>query len=69
MVYYVLLGSGSAGPLTIGELRQMQIPATTSVWKDGLMDWVSASQLPELQNIVVQAPPPFHQPGAIRPSR
>jgi hypothetical protein len=47
---------------------KMQIPATTSVWKDGLLDWVSASHLPELQDIIAQASPPFHQPGAILPA-
>ena len=52
MVYYIILGRGSSGPHTIDELRQMHISATTPVWKEDLLDWVSASQLPELQGFI-----------------
>lgn len=37
---------------------------TTPVWKEGLPDWVAASQLPELQGDTAQIPPPFPQPDA-----
>jgi hypothetical protein len=69
MACYIHENGQPSGPYTIEEMLQKPLLSTTSIWKEGLPDWVPASQIPELQGGTAQTPPPFHQPGmASRPA-
>lgn len=58
--YYILNGSEQQGPYTIDQLRGRVTPQTY-VWREGLADWIQASNLPELSGLLVPegaVPPP-----------
>lgn len=60
--YYILNGSEQQGPYTIDQLRGRLTPQTY-VWREGLADWIQASNLPELSGLLVPegaVPPPTH---------
>lgn len=46
--YYYTDGKERFGPFTLQEFQEKGILANTLVWRDGLPDWIPASQLPEL---------------------
>jgi hypothetical protein len=76
MAYFIHENGRPSGPYTIEQLQQKQMLPTTPVWTEGLSDWLTASQLAELQGVTAQAPPPFHQPdienrpaGSLRPPK
>jgi hypothetical protein len=59
MAYFIRQKDKNLGPLTYEQLKQHDITPSTAVWKDGLADWITASQLPELEGLVAKYPPPF----------
>lgn len=58
--FYVIKDEKQTGPFTIEELRQGNITSETMVWHEEAPDWVKAGSVPELQNIIKIAPPPFN---------
>lgn len=68
MAYYIHENGQPSGPYTIEQLQDRRILPTTPVWTEGLSEWVTAAQLSELEGIVTQVPPPFHEPDSIRPA-
>lgn len=50
--YYILNGSEQQGPYTIDQLRGRLTPQTY-VWREGLADWIQASNLPELSAVLL----------------
>lgn len=52
--WYVAVDGNSIGPLSGSQLAAAfssgQYPVTASVWREGLADWLPASQVPELQS-------------------
>ena len=63
--YYILNGSEQQGPYTIDQLRGRVTPQTY-VWREGLADWIQASNLPELS--VALLPEGFVSPsGVVKP--
>ena len=50
--YYILNGSEQQGPYTIDQLRGRVTPQTY-VWREGLVDWVQAINLPELSAVLL----------------
>jgi hypothetical protein len=61
MPYFIHEDGNQSGPYTIEELKQKRISASTPVWTDGLSEWVAASRVTELKEVITQAPPPFTQ--------
>ena len=47
------------GPFLLQELKTQNLSRTTPVWYEGLTEWITAEQVPEL-NVLLQSPPPFH---------
>lgn len=60
MNYFIHEGQMQTGPFSYDELKTKQIQPTTPVWREGLNEWVEASQLSELSGLFTLAPPPFH---------
>ena len=55
--YYISKGITKKGPYTIEQLKGQKIRDKTMVWKEGLSDWISASELSELKAIIEIQPP------------
>lgn len=65
--YYVAQDGQQLGPFTMEQLQQMaasgQLTPQTYVWKQGLPNWMPASQVPELGQLFGATPPPPPPPG------
>jgi hypothetical protein len=59
MEYYIIENKQKKGPLSISELAQISITRSTLVWKKGQDDWVYATALEELEDIINSSPPPI----------
>ena len=53
--YYYTDGTERYGPFTIEQLRERNITGSTLVWKEGMADWLPASQVNELQSLLTPA--------------
>ncbi|SNR75576.1 DUF4339 domain-containing protein [Lutibacter flavus] len=56
--YYYEKEGQKVGPLSKAELKG-KVSKDTLVWKDGLENWIVASQLPELKDLFQKEPPPL----------
>jgi hypothetical protein len=60
--YFVSMGGQQAGPFDLNTLKQMitqnQITKETFVWKEGMPNWLAASQVPEVAALFGAVPPP-----------
>lgn len=63
--YFLIIEGRQHGPYPWNELRQAGLTADTPVWREGLDNWVKASTLPELNELLYVTPP---QAGPIPPS-
>lgn len=81
MNYYVIVNGAQQGPYQLHQLQSLNITPTTMMWREGLPQWVPASQLPEVSHLFNSAPPQqpqygqqiygqqiYGQPGYGRPS-
>ena len=63
MKYYMHTGGQQLGPFEESELPSHGLTASTMVWREGMPDWVAASQVPELGHLL----PPIQQPPSYQP--
>ena len=63
MKYYMHIGGQQVGPYEENELPSHGLTASTMVWREGMPDWVVASQVPELGHLL----PPIQQPPGYQP--
>ena len=63
MKYYMHIGGQQVGPYEENELPSHGLTASTMVWREGMPDWVAASQVPELSHLL----PPSQQPPSYQP--
>ena len=63
MKYYMHIGGQQVGPYEENELPSHGLTASTMVWREGMPDWVAASQVPELSPLL----PPSQQPPSYQP--
>ena len=63
MKYYMHIGGQQVGPYEENELPSHGLTASTMVWREGMPDWVAASQVPELSHLL----PPSQQPPRYQP--
>ena len=59
MQYYLIENEEQVGPLSIEELSQKRIHKDSLIWLQGLDDWTKAQNIPMLQKIIGQTPPPY----------
>jgi len=55
--YFILNGKQKQGPYTLDNLKEIGIGRNTMVWYAGMEKWMTATELPELKEIVVLIPP------------
>lgn len=57
--YYIIdLEGNQLGPIEFSELSNHRITRETLVWCQGMPEWIEASQVPELESLVLSTPPP-----------
>lgn len=60
MIHYFIEKEGhSVGPFTLEELKSQRLKRTTRVWKEGMLGWDKAGNIPELEAISAPEPPPL----------
>ena len=57
--YYLVENGLQTGPFSLAELKAKKINAEHLVWKIGLVNWVPAKQLSELNDYFAETPPPI----------
>jgi len=64
-LYHVAVGGAQAGPFDMATLARQaatgELTRTTLVWKPGMPQWAKAGDLPELQSLFANTPPPLPQ--------
>jgi membrane protease subunit (stomatin/prohibitin family) len=64
--YFLAVDGQQVGPFDMNALRQQatgqQLTPQTLVWKQGMAQWTPAGQVPELNTLFGQAPPPIPPP-------
>ena len=71
MKYYMHIGGQQVGPYEENELPSHGLTASTMVWREGMPDWVAASQVPELSHLLPpsQQPPSYQQQPSYGPQQ
>lgn len=63
--FHVAIGGNQAGPFDMPTLQRQagagQLTRDTLVWKAGMAQWARAGDLPELQHLFANSPPPLPQ--------
>lgn len=68
MRYYIAVNNQHQGPYTVEELKTMNIAPDTYVWCEGMPDWVKASDVDEIRQVMVSSSiPAVPQSGAAVP--
>ena len=57
--YYIEKNGQQSKPLTVEELQSKNISKQTLVWYEGLENWTSAENIPELEGLFKALPPPL----------
>jgi len=57
--YYLIQNDNQVGPFTLEEIKNKNISIKTPVWHDGLQEWTTADNIPEIQEFLNSAPPPY----------
>jgi|GEM_PF-5634933 len=60
-MYFVIRNNKKEGPFKLAQLSEKNINRKTLVWKEGLDDWVEASSLPELEELIKNEPPDYEK--------
>lgn len=67
--WYITREGQQIGPFTLEQLQQQGLTPQTLVWRAGLNNWMSVSQVPELATVAQPpappAPPPIPQPPTL----
>ena len=56
--YFIHIGQ-QEGPFTLEQLRAKNLTRDTPVWYEGLNDWSTIGEVPELRFVAKATPPPF----------
>ena len=56
-LYYMIIEGRQTGPFPAEALKAQGLMPDTYVWREGLQNWVTASQLPELDYLFRENPP------------
>ena len=57
--YYLTPDNQRVGPFTLNDLICQSINAQTLIWRNGLLQWTSARQVPEVAALLANTPPPI----------
>ncbi len=57
--YYLIENGQQIGPFTYDELKMKNMNSNSSIWYDGLDNWLRVGEIPELLHLIEKTPPPF----------
>lgn len=57
--YFLHNGTESSGPFDFEELKAKRITKTSPIWFEGMENWKTAGEVPELKTIFAVVPPPI----------
>jgi hypothetical protein len=58
--YHIIINDNQLGPLSFEELKKNKISKETPIWHEGLSEWTTAKNIPELTSLFnTSTPPPF----------
>lgn len=58
MEYHIVINGQASGPYTLEQLAQLGVTGETMVWYNGLPNWVAASTVPEIMEVITPPAPP-----------
>jgi nitrogen fixation-related uncharacterized protein len=59
--YFIHDGTNQQGPFTLDQLKSKNLRLETPIWHEGLTNWTTIGNLPELKNKLLNTtPPPFN---------
>lgn len=67
--YWINRAGVQTGPVTLEEVKQMNLDGDTYIWYNGLDDWTKLSQLPNLASQVLATEPTGQEPPAPEPEQ
>jgi hypothetical protein len=67
--YFLHNGTESSGPFNLEELKDKKITKNAPVWFEGMENWKTAGEIPELESVFVIIPPPISSFMAIPPKQ
>ena len=62
MKYYIAENGQPAGPFELNELLEHGLTVNSQVWNESMMGWSSASDVPEVMNLLRSTQQPIQQP-------
>ncbi|MFC0775286.1 DUF4339 domain-containing protein [Terrimonas alba] len=67
--YFIYHGQSQHCPLTFEQLKTQKLTNNTFVWYEGLQDWSTIGNIPELKSLVASKPipPPLNNGNAVDP--
>jgi hypothetical protein len=65
--YFLHDGTESSGPFDLEELKAKRITKNSPVWFEGMENWKTAGEIPELASVFVVVPPPIPSFSAVPP--
>jgi hypothetical protein len=65
--YFLHNGTESSGPFDLEELKAKRITKNSPVWFEGMENWKTAGEIPELTSVFVVVPPPISSFSAVPP--
>ena len=65
--YYYLVNNEQKGPVSLENLRALNISRDTLIWTEGMSDWKPAGQVAEVASALPPVPPPNPQAANPRP--
>lgn len=57
--YFIVNNNSKEGPYSIDELKNKNIDQNTLVWHKGLTEWVTASEVEKIKELLNEEPPPI----------
>lgn len=65
--YYLFINNQRLGPFDMSQLVANGMTGETLVWRNGMANWVKASELPELASLFTPQQPQYQQPQYQQP--
>ena len=65
--YFLHDGTESSGPFDLEELKAKRITKNSPIWFEGMENWKTAGEIPELKTIFVVVPPPISNFNVVPP--
>ncbi len=65
-IYYLSKNGLKDGPYSLDEIKSKGLSSKQLAWKDGMSDWISVQDMPELKECIFKTPPPTPQELVIK---